>query len=139
MNKNVKRKHSTDQPAIVLLDSLSGKHSATIRNIKDYIIEEGKSKRGLEITRDELQGINACEGVPKQSNGSDCGLYVLGYLDRFLKDPKQFWTKLLTQGFDLQADWQNMNPSTMRDNIRRELFNIYAEQKAERDERQKAK
>jgi len=133
------RKYGTDQPAIVLLDSLSGTHSATIRNIKDYLIEEGKSKRGLDITRDELQGIHAREGIPKQSNMSDCGLYVLGYVHKFLEDPKQFGRKLLAQEFDLQTDWPNMIPSTMRDNIRRELFNIYAEQKVERDERRRAK
>jgi len=146
MNKKTKRKsgppprkYGTDQPAIVLLDSLSGTHSATIRNIKDYLIEEGKSKLGLDITRDELQGIHAREGVPKQSNMSDCGLYVLGYVHKFLEDPKQFGRKLLAQEFDLQTDWPNMIPSTMRDNIRRELFSIYDEQKALRDEKRRAK
>jgi len=146
MNKKTKRKSgpspqkcNTNQPAIVLLDSLSGTHSATIRNIKDYLIEEGKSKRGLDISRDELQGIHAREGVPKQNNFSDCGLYVLGYLHKFLEDPKHFGRKLMAQEFDLQTDWPNMIPSAMRDNIRRELFNIYAEQKAERYARRRAK
>jgi Ulp1 family protease len=133
------RKYDPTQPAVVILDSLNSAHGKTISNLKDYLIAEGLSKRGLELSRDDFQGINAKEGIPQQNNSCDCGLYLLGYIHKFMEDPKQFGHKLLLQEFDLHSDWPNMVPSAMRNGIRNELMQIHAEQKAEREVHRKAK
>lgn len=133
------RKYDPSQPAVIILDSLISTHAKTISNLKDYLIAEGASKCGLELSRDDFRGINAKEGIPQQDNSCDCGLYLLGYIHKFMEDPKQFGRKLLSQEFDLHNDWPNMVPSAMRNGIRNELMRIHAEQKAEREANRKAK
>jgi hypothetical protein len=133
------RKYGTDKPMIVILDSLGGTHTKTISNLKDYLVEEGRSKRSIEVSRDVLQGMHARAGIPMQENFSDCGVFVCGYAHKFMMDPKSFGAKLLAQEFDMTEDWPDMNPSHMRASIREMLQDIAKQQAEERRIRKAAK
>jgi hypothetical protein len=125
------KKYNPDDFRIVILDSMGMTHSKTVSNIKQYIAAEGKDKRGMDINPTELSGINA-RGIPQQKNFSDCGVYLCGYVDKFMQDPKAFGQKLLAQEFDVESDWPDMDPNHMRKNIREMLQDIYADQEKQR-------
>ena len=71
-------------------------------------------------------------GIPSQDNWYDCGIYMLGYLHKLMADPTSFGRKLLSDGFDIESDWPDMDPKQMRGGIRQILQDIAAKQKDER-------
>ena len=126
-----------EKPAIVTLDSLGLPHSAAIRALKDYLCEEAKEKRGgTEIDDREIKGMTA-KGIPQQSNFCDCGLYLLGYMDKFVENPKEFSTKLLQKRFDEERDWPKLKPSDMRAQVRDLITRLHKEQENERNDKPK--
>jgi len=49
------------RPAIIILDSMSTggpKRPQAVKNLKDWLILEARTKRGLEIERDDVKGTN---------------------------------------------------------------------------------
>ncbi|KAF2418381.1 cysteine proteinase, partial [Tothia fuscella] len=81
------KKYSPETPAVVIIDSMGVGRSKTIANIKEYLIREADDKRGMTITKDDLQGMNAKVGIPQQENFYDCGVHLCGYVDRLMNDP----------------------------------------------------
>ncbi|KAF2483671.1 hypothetical protein BDY17DRAFT_250329, partial [Neohortaea acidophila] len=88
------RKFDINAPTIISLDSLGLAHSGETRNLKDYINAEAESKRGMAVASKDLQGMTA-KGIPEQTNFCDCGVYLVGYIQEFVKDPKKFVNKVL--------------------------------------------
>lgn len=123
------KKYDPDLPTIVTLDSLGYSHATETRNLKDYLKAEAEAKRSMELDTKELQGMTA-KGIPEQTNFCDCGLYLVGYVEQFAKNPREFITKVLTRQLDKQADFACFDPSAKRDEIRDELLNLSKEQDA---------
>ncbi|KAI1776043.1 cysteine proteinase [Hypoxylon cercidicola] len=121
------RKFKPTLPRIITLDSLALQHYPACRILKQYLIAELKDKKGLEIPIGAL-GMTA-KDVPEQTNHCDCGLYLLGYIEEFLKDPDRFVHSLL-QREDIA--W-NLNPSDLRNNIRDLIFKLQKEQQDRED------
>lgn len=131
------RVFDADQPAIITLDSLGMAHSPTVRVLKDYLHEEANDKRGgMELDESEIKGITA-KGIPSQNNYCDCGLFLLGYMDKFVENPTQFVTKILKREFDQQRDWPNLIPSSMRADIRSLILGLHRHQEGPKVEGRK--
>lgn len=124
------KRYTEHEPAIVILDSLAGIHQSTSKNLKDYLIAEGAAKRGLELSKEALKCFHAKKGIPQQNNFADCGLFLCGYVEKFLQNPAHFAKKLLNQSFESE-DW-SINSSKMRDDIRSHLMNLHTEQDLKR-------
>lgn len=122
-----------DSPAIITFDSLGLTHPQTIRALKDYLREEGRAKRGLEWDEPPIKGVTA-KDIPEQNNLCDCGLFLLGYVDKFLDNPKEFTSKILARQYDVQKDWPRLNPSTLRVSIRKQIIDLHKEQHTDRRE-----
>jgi Ulp1 family protease len=135
----VARKYETSQPAIVILDPMGTSHPGAITRLKEYLVEEASTKRGMAIDKNMFQGMNARKGIPQQNNYYDCGIFVCGYLDKFMGDPMDFGRKLLSQEFDVVEDWPEMKPSLMRAQMREMLQAIAKDQQQARLERKAAK
>ena len=123
------------KPAIITFDSFGQPRGSTIRTLKDYLREEAKAKRGMEFEESHIKGINA-KRIPQQDNYSDCGVFLLGYVDTFLgleTDPRDFITKTIQQTHE-GKDWSKLVPGNLRANIRRQLQELYEIQKNERRE-----
>ncbi|KAI7539615.1 hypothetical protein KC331_g9651 [Hortaea werneckii] len=125
------RKYGPDTPSIITLDSFGSPHTAEIRFLKDYLKAEADAKRGMEFDRDALQGVTA-KGIPEQTNFCDCGVYLVGYIEQFAKDPRGFVSKVLSKQLDQQADFASFDPSAKRADVRDELLAL-AEKEAEAD------
>lgn len=126
-------KTDPSKPAIITFDSLGQSRGPTIKILKDYLREEARAKRGgMEIDATQIKGISA-KLIPQQNNFSDCGLFLLGYVERFLEnDPKDFVTKIIQQGVNGKIDWSKLVPSSLRASIRDQVREL---NKAQTDER----
>jgi hypothetical protein len=111
-------------------------HSQTISNLKEYIIAEGKTKRSMEILKADLKGCNLKSGIPQQTNFCDCGLYLCGYVHKFMENPRRFGKKLLAQEFDLETDWPDMDPDKMRAGVR-DMLQQFAKEQTDHRKREK--
>ncbi|KAJ2782371.1 hypothetical protein H4R18_002304 [Coemansia javaensis] len=80
-------------PAIVILDSLGGRHQPTFRLLRNYIRAEAGWRHGVEVA-DEAQ-VGKYAKVPLQNNLCDCGVFLLQYIEEFLKDPAGFMAMVL--------------------------------------------
>lgn len=123
------------KPAIITFDSLGQARGQTIRILKDYLREEAKAKRGMEFEESQIKGINA-KRIPQQDNFSDCGVFLLGYVDTFLglgTDPKEFITKTIQQTHS-EKDWSKLVPGDLRASIRNQVQELHEIQTNERRE-----
>jgi sentrin-specific protease 7 len=124
------QKFSTDDPKIITLDSLGSSHPPTCRCLKDYLVEEAKHKKGFEIAG--VPGGMTARGIPMQDNFCDCGVYVLGYMENFLKDPDEAVRRLLHKE---DTEWE-INAPEIRAKVRDLLFECQEKQN-ERLEKEK--
>ena len=123
------------KPAVITFDSLGQPRAPTIRILKDYLREEAKAKRGMEFEESQIKGINA-KRIPQQDNFSDCGVFLLGYVDTFLgleTDPKEFITKTIQQIHE-EKDWSKLVPGNLRASIRNQVRELHEIQTNERRE-----
>ena len=119
-------------PVIITFDSFGHAHSSVIRILKQYLFEEGNAKRNTEFDVGRIKGITA-KNIPQQSNFSDCGLYMLGYVEKFLDDhPKDFIGKIIKRDYNDRKDWPKMVPSNMRNSLREQLQRLHEEDEVER-------
>jgi sentrin-specific protease 7 len=132
------KKYDPDQPTIIFLDSMASGHPIETRNLKDYLRAEAEAKRSMDLDTKQLQGMTA-KGIPEQDNLSDCGLYLVGFVEQFAKNPRQFVTKVLTRQLDKQADFAGFDPSAKRDEIRAALLKLNEDQDADHKTKKSAK
>ena len=126
------------RPALILLDSLGGTHPQEIKNLKQYVVHEGRDKRGLEFEYTALKGLTA-RGLPQQTNFCDCGVYLIGYMEAFVRDPAEFVRKVMSRELDRDNDFADFDPAKKRADIREKLIKLEEEQSAAKKQRKKEK
>ncbi|KAI0398060.1 hypothetical protein F5Y17DRAFT_454370 [Xylariaceae sp. FL0594] len=129
------RKFDPNQPRIITLDSLGATHSPTCGYLKQYLVAELKDKKGLEAATTDIMGTTA-RGIPEQENHCDCGLFLLGYIQVFLRNPDEFVQSLLQR--DDKIRW-GLNPSQLRAEIRDCIFKLQRDQQKDEDQTQERK
>ncbi|KAI0157532.1 hypothetical protein GGR57DRAFT_510559 [Xylariaceae sp. FL1272] len=129
------RKLDPTQPRIITLDSLGGTHSPTCGNLRQYLVAELEDKKKVTMATPGPSGMTA-RSIPEQSNHCDCGLYLLGYIQQFLHAPDDFVRRLCQR--DDPIPW-NLNPSTLRNDIRNLIFGLQKEQRKNEDKTQEEK
>lgn len=127
------------QPVIIILDSLGHTRSPTVRALKDWVAAEGKEKRGIDAVIKEKGFYPKSDQIPTQSNFTDCGVYLLGYAEKFFQDPDEFKRKLLTGEMTADKDWPELKPKDMRKNLRDIIFELAKEQKLTESMKKKKK
>jgi Ulp1 family protease len=120
-------KYEVWQPTVITFDSLNLSRSPTITVLRNYLREEAQSKRGLEIDTTLIKGMKAQE-IPLQPNYSDCGLYLLAYVEKFVQDPDTFVTKLLRREMRVEDDWPPLRSGLLRSRLRKFLDDLHDEQ-----------
>jgi len=89
------------EPFVLVLDSIGGTKSAAVTNIRHYLACEWRKKKcageepskEFSFTAAEMRTIRPRK--PEQENGSDCGIFLLQYVEKIFIDTKKFfWSKL---------------------------------------------
>ncbi|XP_067849200.1 sentrin-specific protease 7 isoform X2 [Heptranchias perlo] len=75
------------QPCILIMDSLrAASQLHTVKILREYLQVEWEVKRGQHnFMADKMKG--SVPRVPKQDNSSDCGIYLLQYVESFFQNP----------------------------------------------------
>ncbi|XP_068428978.1 sentrin-specific protease 7 [Clinocottus analis] len=119
------KKTVSKRPCILIMDSLKlSLHERVFKLLREYLQSEWEVRRGSsrDFSPDQMQSSH-CK-VPLQDNSSDCGLYLLQYVESFLKDP--------VVHFDLPLHLQQWFPRQQvrrkRDQIRDLVLNLHRAQ-----------
>eukprot|EP00897_Mesotaenium_endlicherianum_P004950 jgi/Mesen1/4483/ME000228S03454 len=71
---------------MIHLDSLEGGHRAAESHIRNYLWEECFDRQGVVASKASLRDLQCVPvQVPQQDNHTDCGLFLLHYVEMFLK------------------------------------------------------
>lgn len=127
------KKFDTKEPVIITLDSLNVGRSGTAGTLKDYIIEEAKTKWHITISKEEIPNMTA-KAIPLQNNFSDCGLYMCMYLEQFMKNPEVFKQSILQREIELIKWPRKIESGVLRQrlyNMLQELHDVQIEKKKE--------
>ncbi|AEO62736.1 a7a00d74-23ed-40b3-b396-66e89ef3a581 [Thermothielavioides terrestris] len=104
------RTYRLEDPRIITLDSLGSSHPQAIAHLKKYLLAEFEHKRNKVISNTPPQLGMRANNIPEQNNFCDCGVYLLGYIQEFVKDPDRFIQTLLQKE---RPDWE-FSPSALR-------------------------
>ncbi|XP_039770407.1 sentrin-specific protease 7 isoform X2 [Ornithorhynchus anatinus] len=86
-NKSEAKTHCK-RPCILILDSLKASSvQNTVHILREYLEVEWEVKWKTHREFNKSTMVDFCPKVPKQDNSSDCGLYLLQYVESFFKDP----------------------------------------------------
>ncbi|KAM7066830.1 sentrin-specific protease 7 isoform 7-T10 [Acridotheres tristis] len=82
------KKQICKRPCILILDSLKAcSVQKTVQVLREYLEVEWEAKRKTHREFSKSTMIDLCPRVPKQDNSSDCGVYLLQYVESFLQNP----------------------------------------------------
>ncbi|NWW76294.1 SENP7 protease, partial [Climacteris rufus] len=85
---NNSKKQICKRPCILILDSLkAGSVQKTVQVLREYLEVEWEAKRKTHREFSKSTMIDLCPRVPKQDNSSDCGVYLLQYVESFFQNP----------------------------------------------------
>ncbi|XP_077198222.1 sentrin-specific protease 7 isoform X2 [Paroedura picta] len=76
------------RPCILILDSLKATSiQNTVQLLREYLELEWEAKRKIRREFSKSTMVDFCPRVPKQDNSSDCGVYLLQYVETFFQNP----------------------------------------------------
>ena len=144
---------TTPFPYILYMDSLLLHAASTItRNLRNYLMEEWKVRRGPTSLNKELSiNANNCitlkVNVPRQRNGTDCGVYVIENARRVVlhqpqctvEDIKQIEKELFSSAFsEADANCERVRLSSYLQDLKPQYDAVKAvQQLKEQEEKQK--
>ncbi|XP_028359587.1 sentrin-specific protease 7 isoform X9 [Phyllostomus discolor] len=113
------------RPCILILDSLKAASiQNTVQNLREYLEVEWEVKRKSRREFNKTNMVDLCPKVPKQDNSSDCGVYLLQYVESFFKDP--------IVNFELPIHLEKWFPrqviKTKREDIRELILKLHLQQ-----------
>ncbi|KAI3400221.1 hypothetical protein diail_4106 [Diaporthe ilicicola] len=126
------RKYDPKAPIVITFDSLGGTHSAVNTALKTYLQHEIEAKKGLRVEASGNFGTSA-KDIPTQPNFTDCGVYLLGYMREFMKDPHRFVKNILQRE---PRDWDVEAP-TLRNEIRELIFKMQKDYQRDQEHRRR--
>ncbi|XP_063161671.1 sentrin-specific protease 7 [Candoia aspera] len=84
----LKIKKICKRPCILILDSLKASSvENTVQVLREYLEAEWEAKRKTCREFSKSTMVDFCPRVPKQNNSSDCGIYLLQYVETFFQNP----------------------------------------------------
>ncbi|KAG5857300.1 hypothetical protein ANANG_G00017990 [Anguilla anguilla] len=76
------------QPCILIMDSLRGPgRSTVVKTLREYLEVEWEVRKGTRRSFGKEVMRGSSPRVPQQDNFSDCGVYVLQYVESFFENP----------------------------------------------------
>ncbi|XP_072534750.1 sentrin-specific protease 6 isoform X2 [Salminus brasiliensis] len=123
------------QPCILIMDSLRGPaRSTVVKTLREYLEVEWEVKKGTQRSFGKEVMKGSSPRVPQQDNFSDCGVYVLQYVESFFENP--------LPSFHLPMnllDWfPQQRMKTKRDEIKELILKIQSQQQLDRESSRQA-
>lgn len=119
------------QPCILIMDSLRGPaRSTVVKTLREYLEVEWEVRKGTKRSfgKDVMKG--SSPRVPQQDNFSDCGVYILQYVESFFENP--------LPSFHLPVNLSEWFPQqrmkTKREEIKELILKIQAQQELDKKE-----
>jgi len=128
--KKPSQKYNPSEPILITMDSFGIPRNVETRFLKHYLCSEAEAKRGMKIEFGDLKGMNA-KGLPEQPDFHNCGVYLIGYITEFARDPDRFVSRVLQREVDEEKDFADFDPSAKRAEIRSRLLALQEEQEAQ--------
>ncbi|XP_035278316.1 sentrin-specific protease 6 isoform X3 [Anguilla anguilla] len=76
------------QPCILIMDSLRGPtRSTVVKTLREYLEVEWEVRKGTQRSFGKEVMRGSSPRVPQQDNFSDCGVYILQYVESFFENP----------------------------------------------------
>ena len=119
------------QPCIIIFDSLQTKSMAKVAaTLRDYLMFEYKAKMNGKVRKFNVDNLLACcPPVPQQDNSSDCGIYLLQYIESFFDDPLRTYELPFFKTFDRSQKWfKTALVKQKRESIAKTIRDLTAEQ-----------
>ncbi|KAK3403112.1 hypothetical protein B0T20DRAFT_400084 [Sordaria brevicollis] len=129
------KKDPSEETKILTLDSMGNSHYPAIKALKAYLLAEFLDKRQTKVKDLPKQIGMKVKNIPEQDNFSDCGIYLLGYIQQFVKDPDGFTRSLMQRE---KPGWK-FDPSELREFWRNTIFQKQREHQAKQDEERRRK
>lgn len=85
--EDLEEKKAPKVPALILLDSLGSYHAKSflIKTLKSYLIQEWNAKGNYPAQKIDVGKLRkVIPRAPVQTNGSDCGVFMLQYAEHFI-------------------------------------------------------
>ncbi|XP_029434962.1 sentrin-specific protease 7 isoform X2 [Rhinatrema bivittatum] len=127
LENNSRKLKVCKRPCILMLDSLrAGSLQNTVQMLREYLKVEWHVKKGTarEFSRSNMRDF--CPRVPKQDNSSDCGIYLLQYVESFFQNP--------IIDFELPVSLEHWFPRhimrTKREEIRDLILGLHVQQQS---------
>ncbi|CAO3622715.1 unnamed protein product [Cunninghamella blakesleeana] len=106
---------SKEKSTLYILDSLRGKHDKCVKNVTKYLCLEANYKHKIEYA-DFIKPIIKHPLVPRQDNVFDCGIYLLHFVELFMKSTQQF-IETLENNDPYDYFWKKNDLTHKRENI----------------------
>lgn len=85
---------ATSGAYVVIFDSLGSRHRrAAVEKIKAFICSEARLKMAVEVEKRHIGTLYP--RLPLQKNSTDCGCFLLEYVDKFLQQPSETMTSII--------------------------------------------
>jgi len=125
-SKDPKSRVSIKQPCILVFDSLAGGSKAKVcATLRDYLTCEYRAKNDTERTYTKTSMPANAPKVQQQPNFSDCGIYVLQYIEMFFRIPiKDYALPVVT----LKSWFDELEVRNKRESIAKLIRNLAEEQ-----------
>ncbi|KAK2843310.1 hypothetical protein Q7C36_011525 [Tachysurus vachellii] len=119
---------ASEQPCILIMDSLNCSDKPTVvKTLQEYLEMEWRVRKSSSWSF----GNQAMNGwsvqVPQQDNHTDCGVYVLQYVESFITNPPRAFHPAM----DLRDWFSQTLVKKKRERIKRLIFRLHQEQKAD--------
>ncbi|XP_060947120.1 sentrin-specific protease 6 isoform X2 [Limanda limanda] len=126
----VSKQNICKQPCILIMDSLRGPaRSTVVKTLREYLEVEWEVRKGTQRSFGKEVMRGSSPRVPQQDNFSDCGVYILQYVESFFQNP--------IPSFHLPvnlSDWfLQQRMKTKRKEIKDLILQIQTQQELSRD------
>jgi hypothetical protein len=117
------QKKLDDALRIITLDSFGANHSRTCTHLKQYLMAEFKDKRPGTAYEEPKKPGTTGKHIPQQDNFSDCGVYLLGYMEKFFENPDDFVRDRLSK----EAQSWDFDAPKLREQVRNLILHLQVE------------
>ncbi|XP_046711480.1 sentrin-specific protease 6 isoform X2 [Silurus meridionalis] len=119
---------TSKQPCILIMDSLGcGAKPAVVKVLQEYLEMEWRVRKGSLWSSGKQTMTGWSVQVPQQDNHTDCGVYVLQYVESFITNPPR--------NFHAAIDLRDWFPQELvkkkRERIKEIIFSLHHQQQAE--------